>query len=307
MIHRQLRTPVVFLIFNRADTTEKVFEAIRQAAPPMLLVVADGPRQDRLGEAERCAVTRAIIDRVDWDCKVLTNYSDINLGCRKRVSSGLAWAFEIVDEAIILEDDCLPHPTFFQFCDELLERYRYDQRVMSIAGTNFHFGNRKTEYSYYLSLYHDCWGWATWKRAWQYYDADMKLWPEMLRSNFLINKLRSSRAAKYWFEKFQLAYQNRVDSWFYRWLLSCWLQSGLSVVPSVNMVSNIGFGSEATHTVGGVSPFANMQTEAINFPLEHPSFILQNVEADNFTQSSRFYAERPGFLARLKTKVKKIF
>jgi hypothetical protein len=153
----QLKTPVAFLVFNRPESTIKVFEEIRRARPPRLLVAADGTRADRPGEAEKCAAVRAIIDTVDWPCEVLKNYSDVNLGCKVRVSSGLDWVFEQVEEAIILEDDCLPHPTFFRFCEELLERYRYDERVGIISGDNFLFGVRRTQDSYYFSRYAHIW------------------------------------------------------------------------------------------------------------------------------------------------------
>ena len=131
-----MKTAIAFMVFNRPDTTKKVFETIREAKPPKLLVIADGPRAGRPGETEKCAATRAIIDSVDWECEVLTNYSDVNLGCKRRVSSGLDWVFNTVEESIILEDDCLPHSTFFQFCEELLEKYRYDSRIMQICGSN---------------------------------------------------------------------------------------------------------------------------------------------------------------------------
>ena len=194
----QLQTPVVLLIFNRPDTTERVFETIRQAKPPKLLVVADGPRADKPGEAEKCAAVRAILDRVDWDCQVIQNYADTNLGCRERVSSGLNWVFETVEEAIILEDDCLPHPTFFRFCEELLERYRHDDRIMTISGNNLQFGRPHTEDGYYFSRYTHIWGWASWRRAWRFYDLEMKAWPELRNTNWLAEKMKSERSANYW-------------------------------------------------------------------------------------------------------------
>ena len=166
-------TPIVFLIFNRPDTTKRVFEAIRQAKPKKLLVVADGPRDDRQGEAEKCAAVRSIIDTVDWDCKVLTNYADVNLGCGLRVSSGLDWVFEQVEEAIILEDDCLPHPSFFPFCEEMLDLYRHDERIMHIAGTNSLEEWKSDVQSYHFSYTGGIWGWATWQRAWKYYHFKM--------------------------------------------------------------------------------------------------------------------------------------
>src|SRR5512139_3287315 len=172
----QLKTPVAFIIFNRPDTAERVFAEIAKARPPKLLVVADGPRANRSGEAEKCAATRAIIDRVDWDCEVLTNFSDTNLGCKNRVSSGIDWVFEQVPEAIILEDDCLPHPTFFRFCEELLERYRDDERIGMISGDNFQLGQKRTDASYYFSRYNHIWGWASWRRAWRHYDREASAW-----------------------------------------------------------------------------------------------------------------------------------
>jgi len=298
----QMRTPVTFLIFNRPDTTERVFEAIRQARPPKLLVVADGPRADRPGEAEKCAAARAIIERVDWECEVLTNYSDVNLGCKLRVSSGLSWVFDTVEEAIILEDDCLPHPTFFRFCEELLDRYRHDERIMAISGNNFQFGRRRTEYSYYFSRYNHCWGWASWRRAWQQYDIEMKLWPTIREGNWLRDILDDEQAVKYWQAIFQSTYDGVINSWAYRWTFSCWVQGGLSVIPAGNLVSNIGFNVEATHTTSN-SKLANMLLEAMKFSLLHPSFIIRDVSADNFTQNTVF---RLSTLTRIKQRAKNI-
>jgi hypothetical protein len=171
-----METPIAFFIFNRPHLTQKVFDAIRQAQPKILLVVADGSRFDRADETELCAQTRAVIKQVDWDCQVLTNFSETNLGCKRRVSSGLNWVFETVEEAIILEDDCLPHPTFFPFCETLLDYYRHDSRIMNISGENFQFGRQRTQDSYYFSRYNHCWGWASWRRAWNNYDVEMQLW-----------------------------------------------------------------------------------------------------------------------------------
>ncbi len=248
MTDYQVKTPVVLLIFNRPDLTAQVFQAVRQARPAKLFVVADGPRSSRPEDAEKCAMTRAILNQIDWDCEVKTCFSETNLGCKNRVSSGLDWVFEMVEEAIILEDDCVPHPTFFRFCDELLAYYRCDRRVMVVAGNNFQVGRKRTNDSYYFSRYNHCWGWATWKRAWSYYDNDMKLWPTMREQNWLQDILGDRKAVKTWRSIFQSVYENSVNSWALRWTLSCWLQSGLTVLPNVNLVSNIGFGTDASHT-----------------------------------------------------------
>ncbi|MCC5899573.1 MAG: glycosyltransferase family 2 protein [Phormidium sp. BM_Day4_Bin.17] len=263
-----------------------MFEAIRQAQPPKLLVIADGPRPERPGEADQCAAARSIIDRVDWDCEVLTNYSDRNLGCRHRVSSGLTWAFNTVEEAIVLEDDCLPHPSFFRFCQELLEKYRDEPRVMSISGNNFQFGQRRTPYSYYFSRYNHIWGWASWRRAWQHYDLSMQVWPRLRTSDWLKTKLGHPQIIQYWSRIFQMAYEG-FDTWDYAWLFACWYQDGLIALPEVNLVSNIGFGELATHTKMN-SRFSNIPAQQVNLPLFHPDKILVCNDADIHTERIMF-------------------
>ena len=157
----KLETPVLFLVFNRPDTTAQVFEAIRQAKPPRLYVASDGAREDKEGELEKVKQVREIVSQVDWNCEVKTLFRDKNLGCKIAVSSAIDWFFEQEEMGIILEDDCLPHPTFFRFCQELLERYRDDERIGMISGNNFQFGRKCTDYSYYFSMYSHIWGWAS--------------------------------------------------------------------------------------------------------------------------------------------------
>ena len=277
-----LSTPVAFLIFKRPDTTEKVFESIRQAKPKKLLVVADGARPDKPGEAEKCAETRAIIDRVDWDCEVLKNYSDINLGCKKRVSSGLDWVFSEVEEAIILEDDCLPHPSFFSYCENLLDYYRDDERIMAISGDNFQDGNQRTPYSYYFSKYNHCWGWATWRRAWKHWHFNPEKWIEFRDTGLIKFICDDSYEEKYWTQVFNTLFlEGKPNTWDYSWTFACWSQSGLTALPNVNLVSNIGFGSGGTHTFGD-SPLANMAVEDIG-EITHPPFVVRHIEGDLYT------------------------
>jgi hypothetical protein len=297
----RLKTPVALIIFNRPDTSAKVFEAIRHVKPSKLLVIADGPRPNRPDDAEKCKAALSILERIDWNCEVLTNYSDVNLGCKKRVSSGLKWVFDRVEEAIILEDDCLPHPTFFRFCEELLEYYRYDRRIMSISGNNFQFGKNRINYSYYFSRHTHIWGWASWKRAWQYYDLEMKLWQEISNSKWLLSVLKEPRFVKYWDKIFQSCYDDKINSWAYAWTFSCWIQNALTILPCNNLVTNIGFGVNATHTTNQNDLLANMMTQEMVFPLKHPSFMLPNDEADNFTEQLLFNLN---FFKKVKIKIK---
>ncbi|NEO31215.1 MAG: glycosyltransferase family 2 protein [Symploca sp. SIO3C6] len=276
----QLKTPVVLIIFNRPDTTEKVFEVIRQVKPPKLFVIADGSRVDRSDEAEKCAAARAIIDRVDWDCQVFKNYSNVNMGCKRRVSSGLDWVFNTIEEAVILEDDCLPHPTFFRFCEELLEKYRDDERVMTITGTNL-LGEWKTNIqSYHFSYYFNCWGWATWKRVWQCYDVDMKLWSEPEVKKRIGDVIADK---KQYFNRKRLldaAYLGNNNSWAYQFFFMCLLYSGMSITPAKNLISNIGFSKEGTNTKVSNDQRANMPLQSMNFPLKDPLGIAVDREHD---------------------------
>ena len=273
-----LTTPVALLIFNRPTLTERVFEAVAKARPERLLVVADGPRFP--GEEEKCARARAVVERVDWDCQVLTNFAERNLGCRGRVSSGLDWVFSQVEEAIILEDDCLPAPSFFRFCQELLARYRHDERVMHIGGVNFQDGYNQTPYSYYFSRHTHCWGWATWRRAWQFYGVDMSLWPENRGSVAALFDDEVER--DYFTGAFEQAFRGEVDTWDYQWAYACMVQSGLSALPSVNLVSNIGWGAEATHTKQERHEAANRPTSDLG-DLHHPPFVILHRAADRYT------------------------
>lgn len=288
-----MKTPVALIIFNRPDCTARVLEAIASAKPEKLLIIADGPRPGRQEDEERCAATRAVIKQVDWDCDVLTNFSAHNLGCGLRPASGLDWVFEQVEEAIIFEDDCLPHPSFFPFCEELLERYRNDERVMMIGGVNF-LGEWKTPYqSYYFSYFGGSWGWATWRRAWNLNDYHMRMWPTVLETKFFEQIFPNPDHCQYWKNVFQAVYDNQVEGvWDYQWLLACWINSGFRIFPEVNLISNIGFRPDATHTFGN-SPMANMPTGRLEFPLKHPPFISRSISADALIQEHFMRLDTP--------------
>ncbi len=272
---------VVFLIFNRPAETARTFAAIRAARPATLLVVADGPRPGRAGEAALCASTRAVTDAVDWPCEVHREYAEANMGCGVRVASGLDWAFSKVEAAIILEDDCLPDPSFFPFCTELLERYRADPRVMMISGDNFQNGAVRTADSYYFSRLPHCWGWATWRRAWRHFDFAMPGWRERRSSGWLGERFGDKALARHWQRCFDLVWRGRPDIWGYRWAYCMFVRDGLSAVPSVNLVSNLGFGATATHTAAIDSRY-RVPSGAVGFPLRHPAVVARCEAADAF-------------------------
>lgn len=274
----RLTNPVLFLIFNRPDTTQRVFEAIRQAKPARLFVAADGPREDRPGEAEKCAQARSIIENVDWDCEVVTLFREKNLGCGKAVSSAIDWFFENVEEGIILEDDCLPSQPFFMYCQELLEYYRQDTRIMQISGSNFI--KSEMDESYFFSKYGPCWGWATWKRAWKYYDVDMRLWPVVKGKKLHYDFCFDEDEIKAREDIFDSVYNGAIDTWDYQWVFAKLVNNGLSITPKENLVSNIGFSEDATHTRDKGNIRENFERKELVFPLLHPPFMLKNYEMD---------------------------
>jgi hypothetical protein len=275
------RSPVALTIHSRPEETARVLDAIRNARPPRLLVIGDGARPQIAGETERCRLTRELIETVDWDCEVETNYSEENLGPKERIETGLDWVFSRVEEAIVLEHDCLPDPTFFPFCDELLERYRSDERVMSIGGNNFQFNRPASSDSYYFSRHSLIWGWATWRSAWETNDPEMTAWPELRDSDWLAGFLDERHAAAYWAHALESTYRDR-DTWDRPWQLSCWLRGGLHVIPNNNLVSNIGFREDAAHTrpETGDLLVGDLPTDPISFPLRHPAEVRRNAEAD---------------------------
>jgi hypothetical protein len=284
-----LKTPVLFLVYNRPVDTQKVFDSIRLARPLQLFVAADGPRNDRPYDGDRCEQVRQIVDAVDWDCKVVKLFRENNLGCKKAVSTAISWFFENVERGIILEDDCLPHPDFFEFCTCLLDRYETDDRVWVITGNNFQDGNRRGDASYYFSKYNHCWGWATWRRSWTYYRSDLPYWPKWKESADWLVKTPDQVERRYWSHIFEMVAQDEIDSWAYPWTACIWYHGGLTATPNVNLVKNIGFGPDGTHTITEESK------EGLPvFPLglmTHPANIVHDSEADRFVFDHHFGGE----------------
>lgn len=291
MSNKQLSTPIVLIIFNRPDTTRRVFEAVRRARPEKLFIIADGARSDRPGEAEKCTEVRTIIEQVDWDCELHKEYSDINLGCKKRVSSGLNKAFKEVDRAIILEDDCLPNPSFFLFCEELLGRYQDDERIMSITGTNLLHEWESNRQSYHFSYYFNCWGWATWRRAWSLYDVEMKLWQVPVVQARVRDVIADDQ--QFFNRKRFLddTYGGRIDSWAFPFFFACLRNSGLTVTPSLNLVKNIGHSPDASRTKNLRDPRANLPLFDMEFPLTHPNSIAVDRMMD-YQRYKKFWDKR---------------
>lgn len=273
-----LTTPILFLIFNRPDKAERVFDEIRKVKPFILFVSADGPRRGFINEVKKCQAARDIIKQVDWKCKVYTNFHEENLGLKLAISSAIDWFFENVKEGIILEDDCLPSQSFFWFCQELLERYRDDERIMMISGTNLQFGQSRGEASYYFSRIAGIWGWATWKRAWKYFDINLDSFPKFEKQNQIKNVFDDKVSQIYWMTKIQQVYDGG-NSWAFAWAYSLLAQNGLCICSNKSLVSNIGFGPGAVHATNAEDLLANIESCEIG-EIIHPDFIIPNRDAD---------------------------
>lgn len=237
------KPPVLFLVFNRPEPTFRVFEAIREARPEKLYVAADGPRRTRPGEAESCAQVRRVVERVDWPCQVKTLFREQNVGCRRAVSEAITWFFESEEEGIILEDDCLPSPDFFRFCGEALGTYRSDRRVMHVGGHVLLEAPDKEDL--FFSRLVPIWGWATWRRSWNAFDTEMSRIDEL--EHLPLKEWYGSQASNVR-KAIRRIHDNKVDAWGARWALSVIVNDGLSVLPRSNLISNVGFGKDATHT-----------------------------------------------------------
>lgn len=300
-----MRSPILFLAFNRPMQTQRVFDVIRNVRPSRLYLSLDGPRTGKPGEIDQCKAVQKIVSKVDWPCDVHSLVHEKNLGCKLAVSQALDWFFAAETEGIILEDDCLPHPDFFSYCDALLERYRDDQRIGLISGTAF--GDLRKQQlvrgseDYLFTRYPSIWGWASWRRVWKHYDADIKFW-EIYRqdvSALTCNpKLRKTNETL-----FDRVVGHEIDTWDYQVSFMLWSASQLSVVPRFNLIENIGFGADATHTKTIHSQNiqrSKMGEERLTFPLVAPELMVPNYHYQQWIEK---FATRP-FLFKLLSIVK---
>ncbi len=284
------KVPVLFLIFNRPDATQKVFDAIRKIKPRRLYIAADGPRFGKQKDLDRCEETRRITEKIDWPCDVKRLYREKNLGCGKAVSSAINWFFQNVESGIILEDDCLPDKSFFSFSGRMLEKYKNDSEIMQISGDNFLEYKNQDRNSFMLSNYPHIWGWATWRRAWKKYDFDMKDW----RQRNLLQKVKFAKGGLwnkiYWTAMFDAIISGAIDTWDFQWVNALMRNSGFSVVPGVNLVSNVGFRKDSSHTKSTNYKLSNARTFSINKNLKSSNKI--DIEEMNEIEETQIFKVR---------------
>jgi hypothetical protein len=287
----KVKSPVLFIIFNRPDNTRRVFEQIKKARPSRIYIAADGPRNSHPGEEILCNSARAIVIDIDWDCEIKTFFSEENKGCKEAVSSAIDWFFEHEEEGIILEDDCLPADSFFKFCDILLEKYRYDTRVRHISGCNLQLGEKWGDGSYYFSNMTHVWGWAGWRRVWKDYDKTLSRYFENEVRILLENIFTNRTVIDKWLNIFNDVKAGKIDTWDYQLGFLNFINNGLSIIPNANLISNIGFGAKATHTFDGNNPYANLPLEELD-EITDPRYVIPQKQADFNTLNRDFDIER---------------
>ena len=297
-----LTAPVVLIIYKRLETTMRVFEKIKEIAPKRLYLIADGPKLQT--DKEHCLKVRTYVEEnINWSCDLVKIYSEVNLGCAKRVQSGLDKVFENEEMAIILEDDTLPELSFFLFCDELLRYYKNNSKIAHISGCNIHPELLNIDTSYCFSSVVNIWGWATWKRNWINYDINMSSWEYTDKDTF-ISKWTSPKADSNGLRKMFDLHCNNKDpwTWDYQWLYACWKHDGLSIVPKYNLISNIGIGPMGTNTKTNKTIKAYPdKTFEIKFPLVHPK-LTRNLSFDD-----KYYKKRKiSWMRKLINNVKSI-
>lgn len=289
-----LKTPILFLVFNRPNLTNKVFKIISKNKPSRLYVAADGPRPKNKEDVENVNRVREIVKAVDWPCEVKTLFRKRNLGCKKAISDAIDWFFVHEEEGIIIEDDCLPNEDFFYFCQNLLNYHRDNNQVFMITGNNYQNGIKRGSSSYYYSKYVHIWGWATWKRAWRYFDRNIKFWADWKNSADWNNKFTSNIERKYWEKIFDRQYLNQIDTWDYSWSACLLKNNGLIATPNVNLVRNIGFGEASTHTNRTNFRYANTPLGRMH-TIIHPNIIKKDEEADKYNYENFFGGKKLKF------------
>jgi hypothetical protein len=295
------QTPILFIIFNRPSQSKITFERIRAIQPKYLFIAADGPRPENANDEIKCIETQqSILAMIDWDCDVKTLFRTENLGCGKGPASAITWFFNHVEQGIILEDDCLVELSFFRFSEELLHFYKNDERVMHIGAQSF-LRSMGTD-QYYFANSPFIWGWATWRRAWEKFDITISDWPQQKKNpNFKIYKMNPA-VVTLWEKKFDLIYSNDNDSksldradniWDYQWTYCLLKNNGLSIFPNKNLVSNIGFGPDATHTIEAVGKYVERETYPIQFPLVFKTSFKYLKKANYFMEKENWNLHKP--------------
>ena len=283
-----MNTALLLLLFNRPETTHKLFQKLKIFKPKKIYINIDGPREKNLNDKKLCTEVEKITNDISWDCKVFKKINEKNKGCRSSVSEAINWFFQYENSGIILEDDCIPSSKFFEFCERMLKKFENNNQIKVVSGSNFHDNKKFGEGDYYFSKYAHCWGWATWKRAWLEYDDKMENWKEFKKSKNWEELHINFYERKYWTKIFDKVIKRKIDSWAYVWLYSVWYKNGITITPNFNMINNIGFGPDATHTFKSKNISIRQEILENSDIIKDPREIYVNRNADEIIFETHF-------------------
>lgn len=307
--------PILLIAFNRPDHVRQVLTEIRKQQPAQLFVCQDGPREGNEIDHIRCQEVRDVIkELVDWPCELHTLYQEKNLGCGPGPAAGITWFFEHVEMGIVLEDDCLPHPEFFLYCEELLNKYKYDNRISFIGGCNYNIPISANDSYSFMGGHHQTWGWASWRRVWTQFDYYLNYWDFKLFQRVIKQYYKDRKQQNYWAEIFEKVKLDRLNEscWDYQFYFSCWKNQQYAIYPKVNLVSNVGFGNDATHTNADGNALLCIQTQSI-MPLKHPKKVIYDQSIDDSMMRKYIISYEYGWLGirrfpyRVNKFIKKVF
>jgi hypothetical protein len=280
-----MNIPLLILVYNRPVETRILINTLRQIKPKKIFISSDGPTNNFL-DIKKNNDVKNILKEIDWTKNIEFNYMEKNYGCKESVSRAINWFFDKVKMGIILEDDCIPNKDFFLFTEKMLKKYQNNKKIYAVSGNNFLKKKIKINYSYYFSKYIHCWGWATWSRAWKDYNKNLTNWNNFKNSDSWKNRFNVKDEKKYWEKVFNLCFQKKIDSWAYPWLYSMWNKNGLCILPEVNLVKNIGFNINASHTFSHKKFY--YPAIKLKQKITHPKIIKINFEADEYVFNNFF-------------------
>lgn len=296
----QLELPILFLTFNRMETTKLVFTAIKKIQPPKIYISSDGARADKIAEKDNIQDIRDfLLSSVDWNCEIHTLFNSTNLGCKIAVSNAINWFFDHEEMGIVLEDDCLPSNSFFQFSQELLYKYQYDERIFLITGYNHQNSWKKTQHDYFFSNLGGIWGWASWRRAWLHYDVNISDIDDFIVKDGFRNSLGKKLGQLKQHMIYDSVIKNNTETWAMQWGFARHKNNALTCTPSESLIKNIGFGDNATHTFG--DNLDGVIQHEINFPLRDNHYVVSDQDYDELM------FKRPSMFSRIKNKIYRLF
>lgn len=299
-----LNVPVLLITYKRLETTQRVLDSIAKVAPAKLYIASNAPNPLLPDDEAKVKEVRDFFEkRIDWPCRIIKLYRTEHVNAKESISSAITWFFDNEPEGIILEDDCVVDASFYFFAQECLAKYRHRPEVFQISASNFQKGCKRGDASYYFSRYNHIWGWAGWRRSWRHYASFSNAVTKETHKASVYRLFSRKQDRTYWMAMYNYISTGNIDTWDYQWMFCAWAQGGHAIIPSVNLVENIGFGKEATNTLNPTKDVLSLRAHSLPFPVLHPAKIQYDDEADDFTSDNFFFISRSYRFHHLKVRI----